>query len=52
MHKQKVRDEIKEEDTWDLTLIYKNDQEFYNDLEKIKKDIKNIKKYEKNIDFN
>lgn len=49
MHKQKVRSEINEKDTWDLTLIYKNDEEFYGDLEQVKEEIKIIKKYEGHI---
>ena len=32
--KQKERAEIKKEDTWDLTVIFKNDNEFYLELKK------------------
>lgn len=49
MSKQKKRSEIKEEDTWDLTLIYKNDSEFFKDLESLKEEIDSIKKYENHI---
>ena len=37
--KQKIRSEIKEEDTWDLSLIFKDEKEFNNSLNEVKKDI-------------
>ena len=43
--KQKERSEIKLEDTWDLTVIFKSDNDFYNELNKLKDDIKDIVKY-------
>jgi len=43
--KQKERAEIKIEDTWDLTVIFKNDNEFYLELNNLKTDIKEITKY-------
>ena len=43
--KQKKRSDIKIEDTWDLTLIFKNDEEFRKELESAKKDIYKINEY-------
>ena len=43
--KQKKRDEIKLEDTWDLTYIYKNDDEFYGELKKVSESIDVVSKY-------
>ena len=37
--KQKIRCEIKEEDTWDLSLIFKDEKEFNNSLSETKKEI-------------
>ena len=45
MEKQKLRSEINDNDKWDLTLIYKSDEEFFKDLESIKEEV------EKVIDF-
>ena len=42
MKKQPLRSEIKEEDKWDLTLIYKTDEEWEKDLEKVKEEIKKV----------
>ena len=42
MKKQPLRSEIKKEDQWDLTLIYKNGEEWEKDLEKSKKEIKKV----------
>ena len=42
MKKQPLRSEIKKEDQWDLTLIYKNGEEWEKDLEKAKKEIKKV----------
>lgn len=36
------RNQIDLKDTWDLSLIYKDDQEFYSDLEKVKELLKQI----------
>ena len=43
MEKIKTRDEVKVEDTWDLSDLYLNDQDYYKDLEIIQKNIKSIK---------
>ena len=43
--KQRKRDEIKIEDTWDLTYIYKTDDEFYSDLKKVSESIEVVSKY-------
>lgn len=43
--KQKKRDEIAVNDTWDLTYIYKTDEEFYGELNKIIEDFPRIEKY-------
>ena len=37
--KQKIRSEIKEEDTWDLSLIFKDEKEFNKSLNETKKEI-------------
>ena len=42
----KKRSEIEEKYKWDLTKFCKNDEEFYERLEKIDKHIKDFKKYE------
>lgn len=47
--KQKKRDEIKLEDTWDLTYIYKNDDEFYGELKKVSESIDVVSKYRNKI---
>lgn len=43
--KQKKRSEIKLVDTWDLTVIYQNDSDWYKDLESLKEEIKIIEAY-------
>ena len=43
--KQRLRNEIKEEDTWDLTYIFKSDVEFNNLLKKATEDIKKVSKF-------
>ena len=43
---QKTRDEIDIKYTWDLTLIYKTDEEFLKDYEKVSKEVKKISKYQ------
>ena len=42
MKEQLPREKISDNDKWDLTLIYKNDEEFYNDLEKVKQEIEKV----------
>lgn len=46
MEKQKLRNEIEDKFKWDLTLIYKDDNEFLKDLDNIKEEFKKIKNYE------
>ena len=43
--KQKLRSEINTKDTWDLTYIYKNEDEFNKELDSIKKEIQKINEY-------
>lgn len=43
---QKTRDEIETKYTWDLTLIYKTDEDFEKDYEKVSKEINDITKYQ------
>lgn len=43
---QKTRDEIETKYTWDLTLIYKTDEDFEKDYEKVIKEINDITKYQ------
>lgn len=47
--KQKLRSEIKLEDTWDLTHIFKNDEEFNSSLSGAKEEIKKISEYKGRI---
>ena len=49
MEKQKERNDIKLEDTWDLTLIFKSDEDFYNELKKVEENISLITKYQGHI---
>ena len=42
MEKQQLRSSIDDNYKWDLTSIYKNDEEFNKDLEKAKKEIKKV----------
>ena len=42
----KERKEIKDEFKWDITKFCKNDEDFYNKLEKLKPYIENIKQFE------
>lgn len=46
MNKQKNRSEIKKEDTWDLTYIFKTDEEFQKCLLEVEENIKDISSYE------
>ncbi len=43
--KQKKRSEIDLKDTWDLTPIYKNLDDFYTDYNSLKEEIKTLEKY-------
>lgn len=45
MDKQRNRSEIDEKYKWDLTKIYKNDDEWYRDYNVLKEEIKEISKY-------
>lgn len=47
--KEKNRDEIEEKYKWDLSSIYKSDEEFEQDYSKLKEEIKTIEKYRGNI---
>ena len=49
MEKQKERIDIKIEDTWDLTLIFKSDEEFYNELKSVESCLSEITKYQGHI---
>ena len=49
MEKQKERKDIKLEDTWDLTYIFKSDEEFYNELKNVESNISIITKYQDHI---
>ena len=49
MEKQKLRSEIDDKYKWDLSSIYKNDEEFLKELEKQKEDIKEVEKYSSNM---
>ena len=46
------RNNIEEQYKWDLTCIYKNNEEFTKELEEVKKEIEDFKKYEKLMDKN
>ena len=45
MSKERKRSEIEEKYKWDLTTIYKNDNDWYNDYEKAKVDIEKVSNY-------
>ncbi len=47
--KQKLRSEIKKEDTWDLEVIYKDSSEFMKDYNSLKEEIKEILSYKGKI---
>lgn len=49
MEKQRERKDIKLEDTWDLTLIFKSDEEFYNELKNVESNLSVITKYQGHI---
>ncbi len=50
MKEQRERSIINEQDKWDLTPIYKTDDEWYSDLEKVKKEIKKVSDYNNLLD--
>ena len=43
--KQKNRSEIKKEDTWDLTYIFKNEKDFFKELETVKPLLSKVTEY-------
>lgn len=45
MEKQRTREEIEEKYKWDLTTIYKNDEEFMSDYDLVNKKMYDIEKY-------
>lgn len=45
MKKQRKREEIEEQYTWDLTTIFKSDEEFLEELENAKKEIKKVENF-------
>ncbi len=50
MKKEKLRNEIKEEHKWDLTILFKDEKEFNDSIRKSENDLKTfIKKYKSNI---
>ena len=49
MEKQKTRSEIEEQYKWDLTTIYKSDELWYEDLEKVSKEVGKISDFRGNI---
>ena len=50
MEKQKLRSEIDDQYKWDLSVIYKSDEDWYRDLEKAKEEIKKIENYKNFLD--
>ena len=49
MEKQRTRDQIEEQYKWDLSTIFKSDDEFNSELNKVKKDIESVTLYNGNI---
>lgn len=49
MKKVRTRDEIKETDKWDLTVIYKNDKAWYNDLKEVQSKVPKIEDFKGKI---
>ena len=45
MEKQKLRDEVSNDYKWDLTKIYKTDEEWNKDYQKLESEIIKIKDY-------
>ena len=44
-----LRKNVKTEDTWNLSLLYKNDSEFESDFKKIEEFSKEAKKFKGNL---
>ena len=42
---EKLRSEIEDKYKWDLTLMYKNEEEYQKDFDELKKIVSEIKKY-------
>lgn len=49
MEKQRTRQEIEEQYKWDLTTIFKTDEDFRSELEVVKKEIETLKDYKGKI---
>ena len=49
MEKQKLRSEIDDKYKWDLTKIYKTDDDFYNDISVLKEKIEEYSKYKDSL---
>ena len=49
MEKQRTRDEIEEKYKWDLTTIYKSDEEFNKELKNVKEELEKVTNYKGNI---
>ena len=49
MEKQRKREEIEEKYTWDLTTIYKSDEEWYKELDSVSKEIEKIPSFKDKI---
>ena len=47
--KQRKRCEIKEEDTWDLTPIYKNENDFFQDYDNFLKEMQEVNEYKNHL---
>ena len=50
--KQRVRSEIKKEDTWDLTYIFKDEKEFNKIFKETKEEIKKVSEFKGKILLN
>ena len=49
MEKQKTRSEIEDKYKWDLTRIYKTNEDWYKDYNLLNEKVEQIKNYEKNL---
>ena len=49
MEKQRTREEIEEKYKWDLTTIYKSDEEFNKELKNVKEELEKVTNYKGNI---
>jgi len=49
MEKQKTRSEIEEKYKWDLTTIFKSDEDWCKELESVKQELENVTNYKGNI---